>query len=83
MWKLYVKYKSNPMNTNCDISKQKHFNQKGGQTDARSPGRPDARTRKSTAMSPITIVGLQKSNFIYCILIVPVVVIKLCHILNM
>ena len=27
--KLYVKYKSNPMNTNWDISKQNNFNQKG------------------------------------------------------
>ena len=27
--KLYVKYKSNPMKTNGDISKQKNFNQKG------------------------------------------------------
>ena len=36
---LYVKYKSNPMNTNRDISKQNNFNQKGGQTDARTDGK--------------------------------------------
>ena len=38
------------MNTNGDITKQKHFNQKG----------TDGRLVKSTAMSPLTIVGRQK-----------------------
>ena len=52
--KLYVKNKSNQMNTNWDISKQKNFNQKG--TD----GRSDGRTENSTTMSPLTIVGRQK-----------------------
>ena len=44
---LYVKYKSNQMNTNGDISQQKNFNQKG-------------RPEKSTAMPPLTVVGRQK-----------------------